>query len=211
LRARIGLTAVLHTWGQNLDHHPHVHCIVPGGGVSIDGERWVECRPNFFLSVRVLSRLFPRLFLQYLDAAFDAGELQFFSDLTVLKAHSAFKQYLGPLRRSEWVVFVKRPFAGPEQALAYLARYTRRVAIANSRVISLSNGRVSLEGLSPRRSGQSDDAPSWRVLPALSDAHPAGRLPSHSSLRPVRKRPPRRRNRALPPTAGGAVSSLEPR
>src|SRR5664279_5342615 len=104
LGAQIGVTAVLHTWGQNLDHHPHVHCIVPGGGVSMDGERWVACRPNFFLSVRVLSRLFRRLFLQYLDAAFAAGELQFFSDLTALKAPSAFKQYVAPLRRSEWVV-----------------------------------------------------------------------------------------------------------
>ena len=127
LGAAIGLTAVLHTWGQNLDHHPHVHCIVPGGGISPDGERWVACRPNFFLSVRVLSRLFRRLFLQYLDAAFAADELQFFSDPSVLKAASAFKQYLAPLRRSEWVVFAKRPFAGLEQVLAYLARYTHRV------------------------------------------------------------------------------------
>jgi Putative transposase/Transposase zinc-binding domain len=153
LGARIGLTAVLHTWGQNLDHHPHVHCIVPGGGVSIDGERWVACRPNFFLSVRVLSRLFRRLFLQYLDAAFVAGELQFFSDLSVLKAASAFKQYLAPLRRSEWVVFAKRPFAGPEQVLAYLARYTHRVAIANSRLISLSDGKVCFRWKDYRQDG----------------------------------------------------------
>src|SRR5450631_3163697 len=93
LGAEIGLTAVLHTWGQNLDHHPHVHCIVPGGGIAPDGERWISCRPGFFLPVRVLSRLFRRLFLQYLNAAFAAGELQFFSDLSVLKAASAFKQY----------------------------------------------------------------------------------------------------------------------
>jgi hypothetical protein len=154
LGARIGLTAVLHTWGQNLDHHPHVHCIVPGGGVSPHGERWVACRPSFFLSVRVLSRLFRRLFLQYLDAAFAAGELQFFSDLTALKAPSPFKQYLAPLRRSEWVVFAKRPFAGPEQVLAYLARYTHRVAIANSRLISLSNGRVSFRWKDYRLDGR---------------------------------------------------------
>jgi hypothetical protein len=154
LGARIGLTAVLHTWGQNLDHHPHVHCIVPGGGVSMDGERWVACRPNFFLSVRVLSRLFRRLFLQYLDKAFTAGELQFFSDLTALKSPSAFKQYLAPLRRSEWVVFAKRPFAGPEQVLAYLARYTHRVAIANSRLIALSYGKVCFRWKDYRQDGK---------------------------------------------------------
>jgi Putative transposase/Transposase zinc-binding domain len=154
LGARIGLTAVLHTWGQNLDHHPHVHCIVPGGGVSIDAERWVACRPNFFLSVRVLSRLFRRLFLQYLHAAFAAGELQFFSDLTTLKVPSAFKQYLAPLRQSEWVVFAKRPFAGPEQVLAYLARYTHRVAVANSRLISLSGGRVTFRWKDYRQDGK---------------------------------------------------------
>jgi Putative transposase/Transposase zinc-binding domain len=154
LGARIGLTAVLHTWGQNLDHHPHVHCIVPGGGVSIDGERWVACRPHFLLSVRVLSRLFRRVFLQYLDAAFVAGELQFFSHLSVLKAASAFKHYLAPLRRSEWVVFAKRPFAGPEQVLAYLARYTHRVAIANSRLISLTSGHVSFRWKDYRQDGK---------------------------------------------------------
>ena len=154
LGAAIGLTAVLHTWGQNLDHHPHVHCIVPGGGISPDGERWVACRPNFFLSVRVLSRLFRRLFLQYLDAAFAAGELQFFSDLSVLKAASAFKQYLAPLRRSEWVVFAKRPFAGPEQVLTYLARYTHRVAIANSRLIPLSEGKVCFRWKDYRQDGK---------------------------------------------------------
>jgi hypothetical protein len=153
LGAQIGLMAVLHTWGQNLDHHPHVHCIVPGGGVSIDGERWVACRPNFFLSVRVLSRLFRRLFLQCLDAAFDAGELQFFSDLTALKDPSAFKQYLEPLRRSEWVVFANHPFAGPGQVLAYLARYTHRVAIANSRLISLSDSRVTFRWRDYRQDG----------------------------------------------------------
>jgi hypothetical protein len=154
LGARIGLTAVLHTWGQNLDHHPHVHCIVPGGGISPGGERWVACRPNFFLSVRVLSRLFRRLFLQYLDAAFVAGELQFFSDLTALKAPSAFMQYLAPLRRSEWVVFAKHPFAGPEQVLAYLARYTHRVALANSRLISLSDGNVRFRWKDYRQDGK---------------------------------------------------------
>ena len=136
LGAEIGFTAVLHTWGQNLDHHPHVHCIVPGGGISPDGERWVRCRPDFFLPVRVLSRLFRRLFLERLEALHAAGELQFFGDLAASRTRSAFSAYLAPLRKSEWVVYAKRPFAGPAQVLAYLARYTHRVAIANSRLIS---------------------------------------------------------------------------
>jgi len=122
LGAVVGLTAVLHTWGQNLDHHPHVHCIVPGGGIAPDGERWIACKPGFFLPVRVLSRLFRRLFLQYLDATFAAGELQFFSGLAELKAAAAFAAYLVPLRKREWVVYAKRPFAGPSQVLSYLAR-----------------------------------------------------------------------------------------
>jgi hypothetical protein len=154
LGAKIGLTAVLHTWGQNLDHHPHVHSIVPGGGISLDGKRWVGCRSGFFLPVRVLSRLFRRLFLEGLVAAFKAGELQFFSDLGALKDPDAFAAYLAPLRKSEWVVFAKRPFAGPEQVLAYLARYTHRVAIANSRLISLSNGRVSFRWKDYRQDGK---------------------------------------------------------
>jgi len=154
LGARIGLTAVLHTWGQNLDHHPHVHCIVPGGGISPDGKRWVGCRSGFFLPVRVLSRLFRRLFLQGLVAAFKAGELQFFSDLGGLKDPDAFAAYLAPLLKSEWVVFAKRPFAGPEQVLAYLARYTHRVAIANSRLISLSDGKVCFRWKDYREEGQ---------------------------------------------------------
>jgi Putative transposase/Transposase zinc-binding domain len=134
--ARIGLTAVLHTWGSALMHHPHVHVIVPGGGISLDGERWIACRPGFFLPVRVLSRLFRRLFLASLAAAHDAGRLQFFGDHGVLADPAAFAAYLAPLRKTEWVVYSKRPFGGPEQVLAYLARYTHRVAIANSRFIA---------------------------------------------------------------------------
>jgi hypothetical protein len=142
LGAEIGVTAVLHTWGQNLDHHPHIHCIVPGGGISPDGRRWISCRPGFFLPVRVLSRLFRRLFLDGLRAAHQAGDLSFFSDLVGLKDQDAFDRYIAPLRRSEWVVFAKRPFAGPSQVLAYLARYTHRVAISNSRLVSLDDGAV---------------------------------------------------------------------
>jgi putative transposase/transposase-like zinc-binding protein len=142
LGAEIGITAVLHTWGQNLDHHPHVHCIVPGGGITLDRTRWVRCRPGFFLPVRVLSRLFRRLFLDGLATLHAAGDLQFFGDLAGLEAASAFRAYLTPLRKTEWVVYAKRPFAGPAQVLAYLARYTHRVAIANSRLISASTDAV---------------------------------------------------------------------
>jgi hypothetical protein len=153
LGADIGLTAVLHTWGQNLNHHPHVHCIVPGGGISPDGDRWVRCRPNFFLPVRVLSRLFRRLFLEGLAAAFRAGELKFFSDLGALNDQHAFAAYLAPLRTQEWVVFSKRPFAGPSQVLAYLARYTHRVAIGNSRLLELADEHVSFRWKDYRENG----------------------------------------------------------
>jgi Putative transposase/Transposase zinc-binding domain len=142
LGAQIGVTAVLHTWGQNLDHHPHAHCIVPGGGISPDGAHWISCKPGFFLPVRVLSRLFRRLFLEGLNALHARGELQFFNDLASLKDTKAFRAYLAPLRKSEWVVYAKRPFAGPKQVLAYLARYTHRVAIVNSRLLSLAEGKV---------------------------------------------------------------------
>jgi hypothetical protein len=141
LGAEIGMIAVLHTWGQNLFHHPHVHCIVPVGGLSAGGS-WIACRPGFFLSVRVLSRLYRHLFLEYLAAAFDAGDLQFFGDLAPLSQAAAFRQHLRPLRRLNWVVYAKRPFGGPQQVLEYLGRYTHRVAIANSRLIDLANGQV---------------------------------------------------------------------
>jgi hypothetical protein len=153
LGADIGLTAVLHTWGQSLDHHPHVHCIVPGGGISPDGARWVQCRPGFFLPVRVLSRLFRRLFLEGLTAAFDAGELQFFTNLIALNDRAAFQAHLAPLRTQDWVVFAKRPFAGPKQVLAYLARYTHRVAIGNSRLLELTDEHVSFRWKDYRENG----------------------------------------------------------
>jgi hypothetical protein len=143
LGARIGATAVLHTWGSALTHHPHIHCIVPGGGISLDGERWVSCRPGFFLSVRVLSRLFRRLFLEKLAAAHEVGRLQFFGDLRHLAGRDTFAAYLAPLRKVEWVVYAKPPFAGPEAVLAYLSRYTHRVAISNSRLIALDDKAVT--------------------------------------------------------------------
>ena len=142
LGAELGFVAVLHTWGQALQHHPHLHCVVPAGGLSPDGQRWVACRPGFFLPVKVLSRLFRRLFLEQLTAAFDAGKLAFFSDLADLADPSAFARHVAPLRKANWVVYAKRPFGGPEQVLAYLGRYTHRVAIANSRLIGIEDGGV---------------------------------------------------------------------
>ena len=136
LGARIGITSVLHTWGSAMTHHPHVHMIVPGGGLSEDGARWIACRPNFLLAVRVLSRLFRRLVLQMLIAAHEAGQLQFFGAHAALADTKAFAAFLVPLRRSEWVVYSKKPFGGPEAVLAYLARYTHRVAISNRRLIA---------------------------------------------------------------------------
>jgi len=154
LGARIGLTAVLHTWGSALTHHPHVHCIVPGGGLSFDGERWVSCRPGFFLPVRVLSRLFRRLFLEKLAAAHEAGQLQFFSALRHLAERHAFTDHLAPWRKSEWVVYAKRPFAGPEAVLAYLSRYTHRVAIANSRLLACDGNTVTFKWKDYRAKGR---------------------------------------------------------
>src|ERR671923_558188 len=145
LGARIGVLSVLHTWGSALTHHPHVHMIVPGGGFSLDGNGWVACRPNFFLSVRVLSRLFRRLLLERLAAAHAAGELQFFGSHAQLADAKAFAAYLAPLRKSEWVVYSKRPFGGPEAVLAYLLRYTHRVAIANSRLIACDEQGVTFK------------------------------------------------------------------
>ena len=135
LGARTGLTLVLHTWGSAMTHHPHVHGIVPGGGLAADGERWVGCRPGFFLPVRVLSRLFRRLFLERLERAYRAGDLRFFGGLRSLVDPQAFADWIKPLRKIEWVVYAKRPFAGPEAVLAYLSRYTHRVAISNSRLL----------------------------------------------------------------------------
>jgi hypothetical protein len=135
LGARIGITAVLHTWGSAMTHHPHVHMIVPGGGLSMDGQRWVACKPGFFLPVRVLSRLFRHLVLSMLAAAHDNDRLTFFGDHQRLADRNAFAAYLKPLRKAEWVVYAKRPFGGPEAVLAYLSRYTHRVAISNSRLI----------------------------------------------------------------------------
>jgi len=155
LGAEIGFIAVLHSWGQNLHYHPHIHCIVPGGGLSPDGTRWISGRPSFFLPVRVLSRLFRRLFMEKLRAAHDAGRLGFFGDLAGLAEPGAFDRRLAEVCRVEWVVYTKPPFGGPEQVLAYLGRYTHRVAIANSRLISMADNTVAFRWKDYRHRGKS--------------------------------------------------------
>jgi predicted Zn-ribbon and HTH transcriptional regulator len=143
LSARIGVTAVLHTWGSAMTHHPHVHCIVPGGGLSFDRSKWISCKPGFFLPVRVLSKLFRRLMLEQLAAAHAAGKLQFFGQHAHLADADAFAAFRVPLQTTRWFVYAKRPFAGPQAVLAYLARYTHRVAIANSRLIAAADDGVT--------------------------------------------------------------------
>ncbi len=154
LGAKLGVTMVLHTWGSSLTHHPHVHCIVPGGGLSPDNTRWIACRKGFFLPVRVLSRLFRRLMLERLIAAHSAQQLKFFGEHTALTDPDAFARYLKPLRRTDWVVYAKRPFAGPDQVLSYLARYTHRVAIANSRLLKFDGARVTFKFKDYKRNGE---------------------------------------------------------
>jgi hypothetical protein len=154
LGARIGITAVLHTWGSAMTHHPHVHMIVPGGGLSAEGTRWINCRPNFFLPVRVLSKLFRRLFLEKLAMAHAAGRLTFFGDHASLAGSDAFAALLAPLRKTRWFVYSKRPFAGPQAVLAYLSRYTHRVAISNSRLISADDTGVTFKWKDYRIAGR---------------------------------------------------------
>ena len=154
LGARIGMTMVLHSWGSAMTHHPHVHCIVPGGGVSLDGKEWVSCKPGFFLPVRVLSRLFRRLFLERLSDAHKAGTLKFFNQHQPLIHPEAFADWIKPLRQCEWVVYAKRPFAGPEAVLNYLSRYTHRVAIANSRLLRHDEQGVTFKWKDYREKGR---------------------------------------------------------
>ncbi len=154
LGARIGILSVLHTWGSALTHHPHVHMIVPGGGFSLDANRWVSCRPCFFLAVRVLSELFRGLFLHKLGAAYQAGELQFFGKHARLIDPQAFAAYLKPLHNTKWVVYCKRPFGGPKEVLRYLARYTHRVAISNRRLIACDQKGVTFKWKDYRREGR---------------------------------------------------------
>lgn len=153
LGARVGITAVLHSWGSAMTHHPHIHMIVPGGGVSPDGSRWISSRPAFLLPVRVLGKLFQRLFLTRLQALHDAGRLGFFGSIAHLTDRRAFLRHLAPVRKKRWVVYAKPPFAGPEAVLAYLSRYTHRVAIANSRLIRFDETGVTFRYKDYRRDG----------------------------------------------------------
>ena len=137
------MVAVLHTWGQALLHHPHLHCVVPGGGLSADGSRWIACWPGFFLPVHVLSRLFRRLFLEGLEAACRAGELGFFGKLAALTDPAVFRRRLAEVRKVDWIIYAKPPFGGPTQVLAYLGRYTHRVAISNARLVSITDHEVA--------------------------------------------------------------------
>ena len=143
LGARIGITSVLHTWGSALTHHPHVHMIIPGGGIAVDGSRWISSRPDFLVHVKVLARLFRGKFLAMLIDAHSRGRLKFFNTHVGLTDKRTFKKFLAPLRRTEWVVYCKQPFAGPQQVLRYLARYTHRVAISNRRLVAADDGGVS--------------------------------------------------------------------
>jgi hypothetical protein len=143
LGARIGFLAILHTWGQNLLHHPHVHCVVPAGGMALDGSRWVRCRPGFFLPVRVLSRLYRGRFLSLLQQAYDEGALEYHGRLAKLRSRWAFRSLLSRARAVEWVVYAKPPFGGPEAVLKYLARYTHRIAISNHRLLAATDDHVS--------------------------------------------------------------------
>jgi hypothetical protein len=154
LGAEVGFFAVLHSWGQTLQFHPHLHCVVPGGGISPDGQRWVSCRPGYFLPVPVLSCLFRRLFLESLQKAFDGGKLQFFGALEPLRDRRAFGQQLARAKTSKWVVYAKRPFAGPQQVLDYVGRYTHRVAISNHRLLEIENNQVRFEWKDYRTGGQ---------------------------------------------------------
>jgi len=153
LGARIGITAVLHTWGSAMTHHPHIHMIVPGGGISLDGQRWVASRAGFLLPVRVLSKLFRRLFLTGMTALHAAGQLAFFGEMQGLADQRAFLRYLAPLRRKNWVVYAKPPFAGPAAVLAYLARYTHRVAISNRRLLTMDEAGITFRYKDYRRDG----------------------------------------------------------
>ncbi len=154
LGAQIGITLVLHTWGSAMTHHPHVHGIIPGGGLSPDGKRWIACRPGFFLSVRVLSRLFRRRFLEELEKVHRAGQLRFFGEHDGLADAMAFARWLAPLRKCDWVVYAKRPFAGPKAVLAYLSRYTHRVAISNRRLVSHNEQGVTFRWKDYRAKGR---------------------------------------------------------
>ena len=165
LGARIAVTSVLHTWGSAMTHHPHVHMIVPGGGISLDGARWISCPAHFLVSVRVLSRLFRRLFLEMLAKAYDAGGLNFYGQHVGLSDPAKFRRFLAPLRKAEWVVHAKRPFGGPEAVLAYLSRYTHRIAISNRRLVSADRHHVAFR----YKDYRADHAKRWKTMTLDTD------------------------------------------
>ena len=183
LGAKIGFTAVLHTWGSAMPHHPHIHMIVPGGGIANDGTTWLSCRPSFFLSVHVLSHRFRRRFLEMLLAAHQAGRLNFFAEHAPLAEARAFADYLAPLREIDWVVHAKPPFGRAQAVLAYLSRYTHRVAISNSRLIRIENDAVTFTCKDYRLDGaeryKTMSLPVHEFMPALADACVAEALPPH--------------------------------
>ena len=195
LGAEIGFLAVLHTWGQNLHLHPHLHCVVPGGGIRPDGLRWIGCKkPSFFLPVKVLSSRFQRLLLTYLSESFRKGRLNFHGDMARLAQPATFEALCQQARRIPWVVFVKPPFGGPEQVLKYLARYTHRVAISNRRLLSMEDGRVNFEykDYAESQSDEGHDASSSGVHSAFSAAYPAQRFCAHPAVRLSRQSCPRK-------------------
>jgi len=211
LGASIGATLVLHTWGSALTHHPHVHGIVPGGGLAPDGARWIACRPGFFLPVRVLSRLFRRRFLEELQHMHDGGKLRFFGQHAALADADAFKAWLTPLRKCEWVVYAKRPFAGPQAVLAYLSRYTHRVAISNSRLLALDERGVTFRWKDYRAEGKTrhkrDDAEPAGVHTPVPAACPARRLPQDPALRPAGQQQPAGQPGAGAPVVAGDTAT----
>ena len=200
LGASVGFLSVLHTWGQTLLHHPHVHCVVPAGGLSPDGTQWVHTRPTFLLPVKVLSRVFRGKFVAGLTAAYHAGALSFPGDLQRVAEAPAFRAFLRTLYRQDWVVYAKPPFGGPVHVLHYLARYTHRVAISNHRLVDRGRrpGDLSVEGLPPRQSGAADDPQRRRIPPALLPPRAAQGLRPDSLLRVSRESPARPRSPALP-------------
>ena len=165
LGAHIGITAVLHTWGSSLVHHPHLHCIVTGGGLSDDGQRWISSRPNFLVSVRVLARLFRRYFLEALVKAHDNGQLRCFNDLAYLNDTTGFAAYLEPLKKIDWVVYAKRPLAGPDAVLTYLSRYTHRIAISNRRLVNFDERGVMFR----YKDYRSGNANPWKSMTLSTD------------------------------------------
>ena len=208
LGAQIGFFAVLHTWGQTLCDHPHLHCVVPGGGIAPDGTRWISCRPNFFLPVAVLARLFRRLFIDYLTQAFDTGDLQFFSSLEPLRMRDAFLRHIASSRKKDWVVYAKPPFAGPEEVLKYVARYTHSVAISNNRLLDINDGRVAFRWKDYRNGDchKTMTLSADRVHPSVPASRSPRRVPTNSLFRLPRQSISGREDCSVPAALANAAA-----